>query len=177
MAWNPPVNWSTNEEVTSTKMSQQVYSNMLWLNELRPRAAMSGSLSVASGSTFATPSYVASTSEWNDVTINVGGVYTGVNNFYGTAATPGAYMATLTTIFSTSSAGKRGIALSSTAAGADTIWAEAQSEAVASTEVTALSVSSLIQLTANAKVHIGIRQSSGSAMTCAVRFTMFWVAS
>ena len=177
MAWNPPVNWSTNEEVTSTKMSQQVYSNMLWLNELRPRAAMSGSLSVASGSTFATPSYVASTSEWNDVTINVGGVYTGVNNFYGTAATPGAYMATLTVIFSTSSAGKRGIALSSTAAGADTIWAEAQSEAVASTEVTALSVSSLIQLTANAKVHIGIRQSSGSAMTCSVRFTMFWVAT
>ena len=177
MAWNPPVNWSTNEEVTSTKMSQQVYSNMLWLNEQRPRAAMAGSLSVASGSTFATPSYVASTSEWNDVTINVGGVYTGVNHFYGTAATPGAYMATLTTIFSTSSAGKRGIALSSTAAGAGTIWAEAQSEAVASTEVTALSVSSLIQLTANAKVHIGIRQSSGSAMTCSVRFTMFWVAT
>jgi hypothetical protein len=172
MAWNPPVNWSTNEEVTSTKMSQQVYSNMLWLNEQRPRAAMAGNLSVATGSTFATP-----TGSWNDVTINVGGVYTGASNIYGTAPTVGAYMATLTTIFSTSSVGKRGIALSSTAAGAGTIWAEAQSEAVAGTEVTALSVSSLIQLTANAKVHIGIRQSSGSAMTCSVRFTMFWVAT
>ena len=177
MAWSTPRTWATLEAVTAANMNTYVSDNLRWLNELRPRAAMSGSLSVASGSTFATPSYVASTSEWNDVTINVGGVYTGVNNFYGTAATPGAYMATLTTIFSTSSAGKRGIALSSTAAGADTIWAEAQSEAVASTEVTALSVSSLIQLTANAKVHIGIRQSSGSAMTCAVRFTMFWVAS
>ena len=174
MAWNPPVNWSTNEEVTSTKMSQQVYSNMLWLNEQRPRAAMAGNLTVSTGSSFAVP-----TGSWNDVTINVGGVYTGASNIYGTAPTAGAYMATLTTIFTTNATGKRGIVLQSTAAGGvgNVIWAEAQSEPVANTEVTALSASSLIQLTANAKVYIGIRQNSGASMTCAVRFTMWWVAT
>lgn len=174
MAWNPPVNWSTNEEVTSTKMSQQVYSNMLWLNEQRPRAAMAGSLSVANGSTFATP-----TGSWNDVTINVGGVYTGASNIYGTAPTVGAYMVTCHVIFAADADGKRGVVLQSIAAGGvgNVIWAEEVIENIGAAEAPAVSVSSLIQLTANAKVYIGIRQNSGAAMTCAVRFTMWWVAT
>ena len=172
MAWNPPVNWSTNEEVTSTKMSQQVYSNMLWLNEQRPRAAMAGNLSVANGSTFATP-----TGSWNDVTINVGGVYTGASNIYGTGATAGAYMVTCHVIFAADADGKRGVCLSSSAAGAGTIYAQETIENIGATEVPAVSVASLVQVAATGKVHIGIRQTSGASMTCAVRFTMFWVAS
>jgi len=172
MAWNPPVNWSTNEEVTSTKMSQQVYSNMLWLNEQRPRAAMAGSLSVANGSTFATP-----TGSWNDVTINVGGVYTGASNIYGTGATVGAYMVTCHVIFAADPDGKRGVCLSSSAAGAGTIYAQETIENIGATEVPAVSVASLVQVAANGKVHIGIRQNSGASMTCAVRFTMWWVAT
>lgn len=172
MAWNPPVNWSTNEEVTSTKMSQQVYSNMLWLNEQRPRAAMAGSLTVANGSTFATP-----TGNWNDVSINVGGVYTGTGNIYGTAATAGAYMVTCHVIFAADADGKRGVCLSSSAAGAGTIYAQETIENIGATEVPAVSVASLVQVAANGKVHIGIRQNSGASMTCAVRFTMWWVAT
>ena len=172
MAWNPPVNWSTNEEVTSTKMSQQVYSNMLWLNEQRPRAAMAGSLSVANGSTFATP-----TGSWNDVTINVGGVYTGASNIYGTAPTVGAYMVTCHVIFAADADGKRGVCLSSSAAGAGTIYAQETIENIGATEIPAVSVASLVQVAANGKVYIGIRQNSGASMTCAVRFTMWWVAT
>lgn len=172
MAWNPPVNWSTNEEVTSTKMSQQVYSNMLWLNEQRPRAAMAGNLSVANGSTFATP-----TGSWNDVTINVGGVYTGASNIYGTAPTVGAYMVTCHVIFAADADGKRGVCLSSSAAGAGTIYAQETIENIGATEIPAVSVASLVQVAANGKVYIGIRQNSGASMTCAVRFTMFWVAT
>ena len=172
MAWNPPVNWSTNEEVTSTKMSQQVYSNMLWLNEQRPRAAMAGNLSVATGSTFATP-----TGSWNDVTINVGGVYTGASNIYGTAPTVGAYMVTCHVIFAADADGKRGVCLSSSAAGAGTIYAQETIENIGATEVPAVSVASLVQVAANGKVYIGIRQNSGASMTCAVRFTMWWVAT
>jgi len=172
MAWNPPVNWSTNEEVTSTKMSQQVYSNMLWLNEQRPRAAMAGNLSVANGSTFATP-----TGSWNDVTINVGGVYTGASNIYGTAPTVGAYMVTCHVIFAADADGKRGVCLSSSAAGAGTIYAQETIENIGATEIPAVSVASLVQVAANGKVYIGIRQNSGASMTCAVRFTMWWVAT
>lgn len=172
MAWNPPVNWAENEEVTSTKMSQQVYSNMLWLNEQRPRAAMAGNLTVSTGSTFAVP-----TGSWNDVTINVGGVYTGVSNIYGTAPTAGAYMVTCHVIFDADADGKRGVCLSSSAAGAGTIYAQETIENIGATEVPAVSVASLVQVAANGKVHIGIRQNSGASMTCAVRFTMFWVAT
>ena len=172
MAWNPPVNWSTNEEVTSTKMSQQVYSNMLWLNEQRPRAAMAGNLTVSTGSSFAVP-----TGSWNDVTINVGGVYTGASNIYGTAPTVGAYMVTCHVIFAADPDGKRGVCLSSSAAGAGTIYAQETIENIGATEVPAVSVASLVQVAANGKVHIGIRQNSGAAMTCAVRFTMWWVAT
>lgn len=172
MAWNPPVNWSTNEEVTSTKMSQQVYSNMLWLNEQRPRAAMAGNLTVANGSTFATP-----TGAWNNVTINVGSVYTGTGNFYGSGATAGAYMVTCHVIFAADADGKRGVCLSETAAGVGTIYAQETIENIGATETPAVSVASLVQVAANGKVHIGIRQNSGASMTCAVRFTMFWVAS
>lgn len=172
MAWSPPQTWATDEEVTSTKMLQQVYGNMLWLNEQRPRAAMAGSLTVATGSTFATP-----TGNWNDVSINVGGVYTGTGNFYGTAATAGAYMVTCHVIFAADADGKRGVCLSSGAAGSGVIYAQETIENIGATEVPAVSVASLVQLGVNAKVYIGIRQNSGASMTCAVRFTMWWVAS
>lgn len=172
MAWSPPQTWATDEEVTSTKMSQQLYGNMLWLNEQRPRAAMAGNLTVANGSTFATP-----TNNWNDVTINVGGVYTGVGNIYGTAATAGAYMVTCHVIYAADADGKRGVCLSSGAAGTGTIYAQETIENIGATEIPAVSVASLVQVAANGKVYIGIRQSSGASMTCAVRFTMFWVAS
>lgn len=177
MAWTAPRTWASNEAVTSSNMNTYVSDNLRWLNELRPRAAMAGSLTVANGSTFATPSYVATTSEWNDVTINVGGVYTAVNNFYGTAATPGAYMVTCHVIFAADADGKRGVCLSSGAAGSGVIYAQETIENIGATEVPAVSVASLVQLGPAAKVYIGIRQNSGASMTCAVRFTMWWVAS
>jgi hypothetical protein len=153
-------------------MNTYVSDNLRWLNEQRPRAAMAGSLSVANGSTFATP-----TGSWNDVTINVGGVYTGASNIYGSGATAGAYMVTCHVIFAADADGKRGVCLSSSAAGAGTIYAQETIENIGATEVPAVSVASLVQVAANGKVHIGIRQNSGASMTCAVRFTMWWVAT
>ena len=172
MAWTAPRTWATLEAVSAANMNTYVSDNLRWLNELRPRAAMSGSLSVASGSTFATP-----TGNWNDVSINVGGVYTGTGNIYGTAATAGAYMVTCHVIFAADADGKRGVCLSSGAAGSGVIYAQETIENIGATEVPAVSVASLVQLGANAKVYIGIRQNSGASMTCAVRFTMWWVAS
>ncbi len=172
MAWTAPRTWASNEAVTSSNMNAYVSDNLRWLNELRPRAAMAGSLTVATGSTFATP-----TGNWNDVSINVGGVYTGTGNIYGTAAAPGAYMVTCHVIFAADADGKRGVCLSSGAAGSGVIYAQETIENIGATEVPAVSVASLVQLGANAKVYIGIRQNSGASMTCAVRFTMFWVAT
>lgn len=172
MAWSTPRTWATLEAVTAANMNTYVSDNLLWLNEQRPRAAMAGNLTVANGSTFATP-----TGSWNDVTINVGSVYTGTTNIYGSGATAGAYMVTCHVIFAADADGKRGVCLSSSAAGAGTIYAQETIENIGATEVPAVSVASLVQVAANGKVHIGIRQNSGASMTCAVRFTMWWVAT
>lgn len=167
MGWNTPATWSVNEQVTASKMTQQIYDNMTWLGA-PPRAALSGTLTIPSGSTFVTPS----SGSWSGKA--AGGLYVGSTSYYLQAPVAGVYIVTATAIFSTSATGKRGIALSSSAAGGGTIHAEAQTEPVQNTEVTALSVAAVVDLAAFANVHIGIRQSTGSNMSVGVRFGGVW---
>ncbi len=175
MAWNTPRTWATNEVLTSANMNTYVSDDLRWLGVDLPRASLAGSLTVPPGSTFATPTS-GSWSATGTGGMAVSTLYAGSTSYFLTAPVAGAYQINASVIYTTNASGKRGLALSSGAAGTGTVWAQAQTEPVQSTEVTALSVSCLVQLPFGNSVHIGIRQSSGGSMTCAVRLSGFWVA-
>lgn len=175
MTWNAPAIWSTNEEITSTKMMAQVYDNLLWLNEQRPRLTMAGTVAVATGASFAVPT-------WNaDATCspNAGSMLTGVTDAYMYAPTSGSYQFSLMVIFNTSATGKRGAVISSGAvSGSYSSYAQDVREATSGTEPTAITITTpLIKFNSASYVHFGIRQSQGYSMNCTVRFSGLWIAS
>lgn len=175
MAWSTPRTWATNEVLTSANMNTYVSDDLRWLGVDLPRASLAGSLAVPSSSTFATPTS-GSWSATGTGGMAVSTLYAGSTSYFLTAPAAGAYQINASVTYTTNATGKRGLALSSGAAGTGTVWAQAQTEPVSNTEVTALSVSCLVQLAFGNSVHIGIRQSSGGSMTCAVRLSGFWVA-
>lgn len=174
MAWIAPRTWAVNEVLTAANMNTYVSDNLAWLNTLRPRATAIGSLSVASGS-FVTP-----TGTWSSCSPNVGGMYSS-SAMYFTCATPGDWQFNLSVQFTTSPTGKRGAVIcSDTAAnGLGTIYAMDMREPVGNTEINALSLTTgLVRTTAiNQRVHFAIRQSTGASMTCAVRFSGYFMGN
>lgn len=175
MTWNSPATWSTNEEVTSTKMTQQVYDNMRWLNEDRPRLTMAGTVGVAAGASFVVPT-------WNSnatCSPNTGGMLSSASVAYMAVPVVGSYQFSLMVIFNTSATGKRGAVISSAAvSGTYTSYAQDVREATSGTETTAITITTpLVKFNSTGYVHFGIRQSQGSAMNCTVRFSGLWIAS
>ena len=176
MAWTAPRDWSTNEAVTSANMDTYVSDNLRWLNEARPRLTVGGNVSVATGSGFATP-----TGTWGSASPNAGSMYASSTALYMNTPTAGVYQFSLMVIFSTNETGKRGAIISTAAGGAGTVLAEDMRMPVTGTtpnsETNALTITTpLVQLGATS-IHFAIRQSSGSAMTCSVRFSGLWVAN
>ncbi len=172
MAWTAPKTWAVNEVLTAANMNTYVSDDLKWVATDFPRATAIGTLAVASGSTFATP-----TGTWSSASPNVGGMYTN-SAMYLQCGMAGAYQFNLSVVFSTNATGKRGAIISSAAAGSGTIYAEDMREPVAGVEPNALTLSTgLIQCSAFQQIHFAIRQSSGSSMNCAVRFSGWWVAT
>lgn len=172
MAWTAPRDWSVDEEVTASLMDTYVSDNLRWLNEARPRLTLAGSVAVANSPGFATP-----TGTWGSASPNAGGMYASSTAMYMNTPSAGVYQFSLMVIFNTSATGKRGAVISTSAAGGGTVLAEDVREATDGTEVTAITITTpLVQLGAT-PVHFAIRQSSGSSMTCSVRFSGLWVAN
>jgi hypothetical protein len=172
MVWTAPRDWSTDEEVTSTNMDTYVSDNLRWLNEQRPRLTVDGNVSVATGSGFVTP-----TGTWGSASPNAGSMYASSTAMYMNTPTAGVYQFSLMVIFNTSATGKRGAIISTSAAGGGTVLAEDMRTATDNTETTAITITTpLVQLGATS-IHFAIRQSSGSSMTCSVRFSGLWVAN
>ena len=172
IVWTAPRDWSTDEEVTSTNMDTYVSDNLRWLNEQRPRLTLDGNVSVATGSGFATP-----TGTWGSASPNAGSMYASSTAMYMNTPTAGVYQFSLMVIFNTSNTGKRGAIISTSAGGAGTVLAEDMRPVTDNSEVTAITITTpLVQLGATS-IHFAIRQSSGSAMTCSVRFSGLWVAN
>ena len=172
MAWTAPRTWASNEAVTSSNMNTYVSDNLRWLNEARPRLTLDGTVAVATSSGFATP-----TGTWGSASPNAGSMYASSTAMYMNTPTAGVYQFSLMVIFSTNASGKRGAIISTSAGGAGTILAEDMREPVPNTETTAITITTpLVQLGATS-IHFAIRQSSGSSMTCSVRFSGLWVAN
>lgn len=172
MAWTAPRDWSTNEVLTAANMDTYVSDNLRWLNEGRPRCTMAGTLAVASGSGFATP-----TGTWSTVSPNAGSMYASSTAMYLNTGTPGAFQFSLMVIYSTSATGKRGAVISTSAAGGGTILAEDVRESTAGTETTAITITTPLVQLGSTSIHFGIRQNSGGSMNCTVRFSGLWVAT
>lgn len=172
MAFSTPRTWSANEVLTAANMNTYISNDLSWLAG-PPRASLSATLTIPTGTTFAAPT----AGTWSGFGSTGGdSMVVGTTTYYLTAPAAGFYLFTATAIFSTSATGKRGLALTSGAGGTGTVYAEAQSEAVAGTEVTALTVSCIRQLAASSQVHIGVRQSSGANMSVTTRFAGIWQA-
>lgn len=172
MAWSAPRDWATNEVVTAANMDTYVSDNLRWLNEGRPRCTVAGTVAVASGSGFATP-----TGTWSTVSPNAGSMYISSTAMYLNTGTPGCFQFSLMVIFSTHATGKRGAVISTSAGGGGTILAEDMREPVAGTETNALTITTPLVQLGSTSIHFGIRQTSGSSMNCTVRFSGLWVAS
>lgn len=172
MAWTAPRTWALNEAVNSSNMNTYVSDNLRWLNEARPRLTVDGNLSVATGSGFATP-----TGAWGSASPNAGSMYASSTAMYMNTPTAGVYQFSLMVIFSTSATGKRGAVISTSAGGGGTILAEDVREATQGTEPTAITITTPLVQLGSTSIHFAIRQSSGSAMTCSVRFSGLWVAN
>ena len=175
MTWNSPATWSTNEEVTSTKMTQQVYDNMRWLNEDRPRLTMAGTVAVANSSSFVVPT-------WNSdaaCSPNAGGMLSSASVAYMAVPTAGSYQFSLMVIFNTSDQGKRGAVISSAAvSGSYVPYAQDMRGTTGSSETTSLTITTpLVKFNSTGYVHFGIRQQSTVSMNCTVRFSGLWIAS
>lgn len=172
MAWNTPRTWAVNEVLTAANMNTYISDDLKWLGTDFPRATAIGTLAVASSSTFATP-----TGSWSSASPNVAGMYSS-GAMYLTCPVPGAYQFNLSVVFSTNATGKRGAIVSSSAGGSGTIYGEDMREPVTNTEPNALTISTgLIHAPAFQQIHFAIRQSSGSSMNCAVRFSGWWVGN
>lgn len=172
MAWSTPRTWSVNEVLTAANMNTYISDDLRWLGTDFPRATATGTLSVATGSAFQTP-----TGSWSSASPNVGGMYTS-SAMYLTVPTAGAYIFTALVIFSTNATGKRGVVISSSAAGAGTIWAEDVREPTQNTELTVITITTPpIQLSAFQQVHLGIRQNSGSSMNVSAKFGGHWIGT
>ena len=180
MGWNTPRTWSPNEVLTYQNMNTYVSNDLAWLVNDRPRASLSATVNVASGSSFSTPTFGGSaSSSWTAASSAAGSIHSTSSMFFTatvSTAGPGFYLCTANVIFSTDSVGKRGVCLSESAAGAGTIYAQDLREPVAGGTATAINVVALVPLSAGGKIHLGIRQSSGSSMLCAVRFACMWMS-
>jgi hypothetical protein len=172
MAWTAPRDWSTNEVLTSANMDTYVSDNLRWLNEGRPRCTMAGTLAVANGSGFVTP-----TGTWSTVSPNVGSMYASSTAMYLNTGTPGAFQFSLMVIFNTADAGKRGAVISTAAAGGGTILAEDVRATTGSTETTAITITTPLVQLGSTSIHFAIRQQSTVSMNCTVRFSGLWVAT
>lgn len=182
MGWNTPRTWSPNEVLTYQNMNTYVSNDLAWLVNDRPRASLSATVNVASasGSSFSTPTFGGSaSSSWTAASSAAGSIHSTSSMFFTAAvstAGPGFYLCTANVIFSTDGLGKRGVCLSSSAAGAGTIYAQDLREPVAGGNAAAINVVALVPLTAGQQIHLGIRQNSGASMLCAVRFACMWMS-
>lgn len=161
-------------------MNQQVYYNMRWLNEARPRCTMAGTVAVANSSTFVVPTGTGGGGAWDtNPSPNTGGMFVSSSAMYLYAPTSGSYQFSLMVIFNTADAGKRGAVISSAAVtGTYSTYAIDVRATTGSTETTAMTITTpLIKFAAPAYVHFGIRQTSTVSMNCSVRFSGLWVTS
>lgn len=179
MGWTDPdaSSFAGDEEVTASKLNTYVRDNLSWLGIDHPRAAAYGTLTVANGTTLDVPD-----GTWTGCSPNVGGMYASTEeSLLFTSA--GSYFIACTAIFP-DAGGKRGLALGPTVSGgnltgsigAGTLFCEEYSEPTAN-DVTGLSVSTLVTVSANTRVYIGCRQNSGGALSVQFRLSAIWMAA
>lgn len=177
MGWTDPDtdSFAGDEEVTASKLNTIVRDNLSWLGIDHPRVVAIGSLSFPTGASWNTAS-----TNWSSATPNVNGMYAAATRYL-TVTAPGLYLWTVSVQFTTDMTGVRGVALSSAAAGAGTIYAADMRDAAT---VGSGSVATAITVTApvyhssiGEQMHLSVRQQSGSAMTCGVRFAGIWLAN
>lgn len=178
--WTDPDlgDWAENEEVAASKMDTYVKDNLSWLGNDHPRVVAIGSLSFPTGAAWNT-----ATTNWSSATPNVNGMYAAATRYL-TVSAPGLYLWTVSVQFTTDMTGVRGVALSNTAGATGTgtiIYAADMRDAAtvgSGSVATAITVTAAVYHSSiGEQMHLSVRQQSGSAMTCGVRFAGIWLAN
>lgn len=180
MGWTDPDtnSFAGDEEVTASKLNTIVRDNLSWLGIDHPRVVAIGSLSFPTGAAWNT-----ATTNWSSATPNVNGMYAAATRYL-TVTAPGLYLWTVSVQFTTDMTGVRGVALSNTAGATGTgtiIYAADMRDAAtvgSGSVATAITVTAAVyHASIGEQMHLSVRQQSGSAMTCGVRFAGIWLAN
>ena len=117
MAWNTPRTWATNEVLTSANMNTYVSDDLSWLGSVRPHCQVRDATGPTGTASWVNPS-------WDAITTNVGSMAASSTGFV-TASTAGFYLIGASCTFgSDSTAGVRGLMLSSAANGGGTVYCQ-----------------------------------------------------
>jgi hypothetical protein len=168
MAWSTPRTWATLEAVTAANMNTYVSDDLSWLGIDRPHCQVrDGSFSPSAG-TWSSPS-------WDSITTNVGAMATSGNGYI-TATSAGFWLVGASCVFTQdSTAGARAIMLSSSANGAGTVYAQANTTQHSGNDSGA-SVATMVQLSANAPVYASLFRSGTAAITN-IRMWAIWMTA
>ena len=156
MTWSTPRTWSVNEVLTAANMNTYISDDLSWMGISRPHGRVTdASFSHNSSGNWLTPS-------WDSISTNVGTGFATSTGYF-TAPNTGFYLLGADATFASNATGARAIMLSSGADGSGTVYAQnfspSQSMAIAS------SVTTGVQLAANARVYVSLFQGSGGTLT------------
>lgn len=170
MPWTDPDlnDWAAGQVVTAALMDTYVKDNLSWLGIDRPHCQVrDGSFSPSAG-TWSSPS-------WDSITTNVGAMATSGNGYI-TATTTGFWLVGASCVFTQDdTAGARAIMLSSSSGGGGTVYAQSNTTQHTGNGSGA-TVTTMIQLAANAPVYASLFRSGTAAITN-IRMWAIWMTA
>ncbi len=169
MGWTDPDlgDFAVDEEITAAKMDTYVKDNLSWLGIDRPHCQVrDASLSPSTGS-WVNPS-------WDAITTNVGSM-AGSGNAYVQAPDAGFYLVGASAVHAANStAGVRGLMLSSSSGGGGTVYAQSNTTQHTSND-SGLTVVTMVQLGAGSSVYAAVFTSGGNVTN--IRMWAIWMTA